>query len=66
MIGLWATRLRDDLRRALVEENIRKVDVWTARHRLAVVDFPVDPIDPFFNVNAPEDLAAAERLVSGG
>lgn len=66
VIGLWATRLRDDLRRALVEENIRKVDIWTARHRLAVVDFPVDPIDPFFNVNAPEDLAAAERLVSGG
>lgn len=65
VIGLWAVRLRDDLRRALVEESIRKVDVWTQRHRLAVVDFPVDPIDPFFNVNAPEDLAAAERLVSG-
>lgn len=64
VIGLWATRLRNDLRRAVVEEGIRKVDIWTARHRLAVVDFAVDPVDPFFNVNTPEDLAAAERLVA--
>ncbi len=65
VIGLWAVRLREDLRRAVVEEGVRKVDAWTARHRLAVVDFPADPVDPFFNVNTPEDLAAAERLVSG-
>lgn len=65
MIGLWAVRLREDLRRAVVEEGVRKVDAWTARHRLAMVDFPADPVDPFFNVNTPEDLAAAERLVSG-
>lgn len=65
VIGLWAVRLREDLRRAVVEEGLRKVDAWTARHRLAVVDFPADPVDPFFNVNTPEDLAAAERLVSG-
>ncbi len=64
VIGLWATRLRSDLRRAVVEEGVRKVDIWTARHRLAVVDFAVDPVDPFFNVNTPEDLAAAERLVA--
>lgn len=64
VIGLWSVRLRDDLRRAVVEENIRKVDIWTQRHRLAVVDFAPDPVDPFFNVNTPEDLAAAERLVA--
>ena len=65
VIGLWAVRFREDLRRAVVEEGVRKVDAWTARHRLAVVDFPADPVDPFFNVNTPEDLAAAEQLVSG-
>jgi len=65
VIGLWPVRLRDELRRALTEEGLRKVDVWTARYRLAVVDFAADPVDPFFNVNTPEDLAAAERLVSG-
>ncbi|MBM3548693.1 MAG: molybdenum cofactor guanylyltransferase MobA [Alphaproteobacteria bacterium] len=65
VIGLWPVRLREDLRRALTDEDLRKVDVWTSRYRVAFVDFPADPIDPFFNVNTPEDLAAAERLVSG-
>lgn len=65
VIGLWPVRLREDLRRALVEWGVRKVDAWTARHRLAVVDFPAFPVDPFFNINSPEDLAAAERLIAG-
>jgi molybdopterin-guanine dinucleotide biosynthesis protein A len=63
VFGLWPVRLADDLRRAMVDEGIRKVDVWTARHRLAEVPFATDPIDPFFNANRPEDLAEAERLL---
>ncbi len=66
VFGLWPVRLKDALRRALVEEEIRKVDVWTARYRLARADFPdvatpLGPFDPFFNANRPEDLAEAER-----
>jgi len=61
VFGLWPVALREELRRAMVEEGIRKVDVWTARYRLVQVDFPIDPIDPFFNANWPEDLNAAER-----
>ncbi len=64
VFGLWPLRLREDLRRAVAEEEIRKVDVWTARHRLVAVDFSAEPIDPFFNTNRPEDLAEAERLAS--
>ena len=63
VFGLWPVRLADDLRRAMLEEEIRKVDVWTARHRLVEVDFLTEPIDPFFNTNRPEDLAEAERLL---
>ncbi len=63
VIGLWPVRLADDLRRALVEEGLRKVDMWTARYRLATVEFPAGPVDPFFNANRPEDLAEAERLL---
>ena len=66
VVGLWPVALREDLRRALVEENIRKVDVWTQRYRLAVVDFPAEPVDPFFNTNRPEDLAEAEALIAQG
>jgi molybdopterin-guanine dinucleotide biosynthesis protein A len=40
------------------------VDVWTARHRLVTVEFPALPVDPFLNLNRPEDLAEAERLLA--
>jgi molybdopterin-guanine dinucleotide biosynthesis protein A len=62
VVGLWPLALRDDLRRALVEEGLRKIDQWTARHTIAVADWPAEPIDPFFNVNTPEDLAEAGRM----
>ncbi len=64
VFGLWPVRLRADLRRAM-DEGVRKVDVWTARYRLAVADFAAEPFDPFFNANRPEDLAEAERLLAG-
>jgi molybdopterin-guanine dinucleotide biosynthesis protein A len=63
VIGLWPVRLREDLRRAVVEEGIRKVDQWTARHSLVAVSFADRPIDPFFNANRPEDLDAAASLL---
>jgi molybdopterin-guanine dinucleotide biosynthesis protein A len=64
VVGLWPVELRRDLRHALDEEEIRKVDVWTARYRVAVVEFPTEPIDPFFNANRPEDVAEAEALLA--
>jgi molybdopterin-guanine dinucleotide biosynthesis protein A len=63
VFGLWPVRLRHELRRALVEEHMRKVDIWTARYRLVEVPFPAEPVDPFFNTNRPEDLAEAEGLL---
>ncbi|MGH7094254.1 MAG: molybdenum cofactor guanylyltransferase MobA [Stellaceae bacterium] len=65
VIGLWPVRLREALRQALVDEGIRKVDVWTARYRLATVEFPVGRIDPFFNANRPDDLETAAALLGG-
>jgi molybdopterin-guanine dinucleotide biosynthesis protein A len=62
--GLWKVSLRGDLRRALVDEGVRKVDAWTARHGVVSVIWPTDPIDPFFNANTPEELAAAEKLIA--
>jgi molybdopterin-guanine dinucleotide biosynthesis protein A len=60
--ALWPVVLRDDLRRAIVDEGLRKIEVWTGRHGVALASWPVEPVDPFFNVNTPEDLAEAERL----
>ncbi|MGB0671472.1 MAG: molybdenum cofactor guanylyltransferase MobA, partial [Rhodospirillales bacterium] len=56
--------LTNDLRRAMVDEDMRKIDRWTARYDLRSVDFPCDPVDPFFNINRPEDLEEAEALLA--
>ncbi len=61
--GLWPVRLAADLRQAITDEHVRKVDAWTARFRHILVDWPADPVDPFFNANRPEDLAEAERVL---
>jgi len=63
VFGLWSVELREDLRRAVTEEGIRKVEDWTKRHRLTTVAFDDQPYDPFFNVNRPEDLAQAEIIM---
>lgn len=63
VIGLWPVDLAEDLRRALVIEDLRKIDRWTARHGIAHAEWAASPYDPFFNANAPEDLAAAELVL---
>ena len=62
VIGLWSVALREDLRHALVVEDVRKIDRWTARYRLATETWPAGPLDPFFNANTMDDIAEAERL----
>ena len=65
VIGLWPVRLYEELRYAVAEEGIRKVDVWTQRYRLATVPFAAETsgVDPFFNANRPEDLDRAAALL---
>jgi len=60
--GLWPVALRDDLRTAL-QGGLRKVVLWTEKHQGREAVFPVTTIDPFFNVNTPEDLKQAEALL---
>lgn len=62
LYGLWAVRLAAPLRAAVEGDGLRKAEDWAQRCRAAVVDFSAEPVDPFFNVNRPEDLAEAERL----
>lgn len=63
--GLWPVSLRDDLQAAL-NDGLRKVVMWTDRHAGRETVFPVGAVDPFFNVNTPEDLARAEAILGGG
>ncbi|GKQ52722.1 molybdenum cofactor guanylyltransferase MobA [Bradyrhizobium sp. Ce-3] len=64
VIGLWSVRLRSELRHALVKEDVRRIDRWTARYPLATVEWPIEPLDPFFNANTVEDIAEADRLAA--
>jgi molybdenum cofactor guanylyltransferase len=64
VVALWPISLREDLRRAVTGEGARKVDNWIARFTIGFADWPATPVDPFFNVNTPDDLAEAERLAA--
>ena len=64
VVGLWPVSLKEDLRKAMVEEEMRKIDLWTARYKLVEVEFPSEEVDPFFNANRPDDFGKAEELLA--
>jgi molybdopterin-guanine dinucleotide biosynthesis protein A len=64
VVGLWPVSLRENLRHALVDENLHKIELWTARHGIAIAEWSTIPFDPFFNVNTPEDAARAEAIAA--
>jgi molybdopterin-guanine dinucleotide biosynthesis protein A len=62
--ALWPLAIAEDLRCALRQEGMRKVESFATRYALATADWPDQPLDPFSNVNTPEDLARAEAALS--
>ena len=65
VVALWTVTLADALETALATGE-RRVDCWMRRQGLAEIAFPDDPTegDPFANLNAPADLAAAEARLT--
>ena len=59
--GLWPVALREDLREAL-REGLAKIVLWAGRHGIALAAFDALALDPFFNVNTPEELEIARRI----
>ncbi|MCJ8141652.1 molybdenum cofactor guanylyltransferase MobA [Ancylobacter sp. A5.8] len=66
VVGLWEVTLRGRLRTALVDDDERRVGRFADAVDAVAVDWPTEPADPFFNVNTPEDLAQAERMLAAG
>lgn len=64
VFGIWPIARREELRAAMVDEGMRKIDAWTDRIGIEHVPFEVEPVDPFFNVNKPENLDEAEALLA--
>jgi molybdopterin-guanine dinucleotide biosynthesis protein A len=67
VFGLWPVTLAADLEASLMSGD-RKVSDWVRKHQAREVMFPPvniegRTIDPFFNVNRPDELAAAEAFL---
>ena len=63
VFGLWPIHLADALERFLVEEDQRKIIVFAKRYTMHEIVFDTDGKDPFFNINTPDDLKAAQTMV---
>ena len=63
-VALWDISLREALRKALNDEGVRAVSEFIARHKKVDVDWSLDPYDPFFNVNSPQDLEIATEILA--
>ena len=64
VFALWPIGIADDLEGFLADGSNASVAAFIDRHDAVSVDFPfaatpAGPLDPFFNVNAPEDYEAA-------
>jgi molybdopterin-guanine dinucleotide biosynthesis protein A len=64
VVGLWPVAFREELRRGVTEQGFRRVDAFTRFYPCPLVEWPTEPVDPFFNVNTPADLAEADRLIT--
>ncbi|MBM6592821.1 molybdenum cofactor guanylyltransferase MobA [Microvirga pudoricolor] len=62
-VGLWPVTLGHGLREGILAGE-RRVGEWARSQGLAEIPWPDAPIDPFFNINTPDDLRAAERSLA--
>ena len=65
VFGLWPVALMGDLR-ADIETGARRVGRWASERGARRVTYAFDTVDPFFNINTPEDLTRAETLYASG
>ncbi|GJD54255.1 molybdenum cofactor guanylyltransferase MobA [Methylobacterium dankookense] len=63
-IALWPSALAGALR-AYLDRGERRVGGFVLARSPALAAWPTEPVDPFLNVNTPEDLAAAEAMLRG-
>jgi molybdenum cofactor guanylyltransferase len=63
VIGLWPTRIAETLRRRIVDDELREVGAFMNPLNTGIAMWPSDPYDPFHNINHPEELEAAVRIL---
>ena len=64
-IAVWSVKLAADLRRALLEEGVRRVEEFARRYVFAELAWPGGG-EAFLNVNTPAEFALATRRLATG
>lgn len=64
-MAVWSVKLAGDLRRAVLEEGIRRVDEFARRYVFAELAWPGGDAEAFLNVNTPLELKVAAGRLAG-
>lgn len=64
VFAVWSADIDDTPEDVLLGDMLRKVEDFIALYTYSFVNFPYRPVDPFFNINSPADLARAESLMA--
>lgn len=63
IFALWHASLIDTIEQQLETSDVPRLQDWIKKQKLVEVEFAADGYDPFFNINTPQDLYAAEPMV---
>jgi molybdopterin-guanine dinucleotide biosynthesis protein A len=66
VFAVWSPKIAGTSESVLVDEGHRKMEHFVASLPNTEVEFPIGEVDPFFNVNTPDELKLAESLMAGG
>lgn len=64
VFALWHSSLLEKIAEQLSSGKIPRLQDWITQQNIAYVDFSPSGGDPFFNINTPADLLAAESILS--
>jgi molybdopterin-guanine dinucleotide biosynthesis protein A len=65
VFAVWRADLPVTAEGVLRDSGLRKMDDFVALFASTRVEFATDRIDPFFNINTPDELARAEGMLTG-
>ena len=62
VVSMWSLKIDSYLDQAL-HQGVRKIDSFTSSYNVSILDWSFNDIDPFFNINSPEDVVLAEKYI---
>lgn len=62
VFALWHVSLKEEIEAVLETGEAPRLLDWIKAQGALEVDFPAEAYDPFFNINTPQDLYAAEPI----